>query len=226
MNRICLLGLPRCGSQYIAFLIAKSIKDCTELAEPFTKDHLYSIEENNKKVTILKNIKFSSHEEQIEHVIKTLKLGSLDQSIVMKLFLTESIIPFLKKILSELAMLNFKFVIIKRENIEHQILSWLIAKANDKWCSFDGPHIKVSVNLGDVPWLYEQISMFDKVIKDHNVDAKIIKYERAVLDLTLLLRTRIQYNILLTKQVTGNPYNLIENVNETRTYLKKLLNTQ
>jgi hypothetical protein len=207
-------------------MAANSIKDCTELAEPFTVDHPYSIVEHDNQIAIANSIKFNSYEEQIEYVINTLKSGSLDQSIVMKLFLTEDTIPFLGKILSELRMLNFKFAVIKRENIEHQLLSWLIAKANSKWCSLDGSHTKHIVDLGNVPWLYQQILMFDRVVKDHNIDAKTIRYEHAVLDLTYLLRTRIKTRILLRKQITGDPYDLIENSSEVKTYLNKLLNTQ
>lgn len=224
--RICLIGLPRCGSQYISSMLGKSVLGMRNLIEPFTRDHNYSIVEKNNLIQKTQYFnKFNSYEDQINYVIATLKKGKITQPLVLKIFLTSNIFPFLEEIITQLKNLDFKFLIIKRENIEYQLLSWLIAKESNKWSTDDGEHTNplTITDLSGADWLYSYILKFDKLIKQYNIDAETIRYEYALEDLFKYLQISIQTNIPLKKQITGNPYEMIENASEVRTYIKELL---
>lgn len=225
--RICLLGLPRCGSQYISGLIKESLRPCSNLAEPYTPGHEYTIIKEDEHLKIVKNtINFSSFKNQIEYVSTTLKLGRLDHSIIMKVFLTNPTVPFLEKIINDLQELNFDFLIVKRENIEHQLLSWLIAEESNKWCSLDGEHISpiTITNIADADWLYGDMLKFDELITQFKINVPTIRYEHAIEDLFKYLKIPIRTHTLLKKQVIGDPYDMIVNANEVREHLKRLLN--
>jgi hypothetical protein len=224
--RICLIGLPRCGSQYISSTIAHSFSGMTNLIEPFTPGRRYSIIEQNARIRRNSvETKFNSHQDQIDHVITTLKKGKIEQSLVLKLFLTNDILEFLEEILKELGQLDFKFLIIKRENIEHQLLSWLIADASKKWSTDDGLHTE-PVEIKDLTcadWLYKDILNFDKLILQFNILADVIRYEHAHSDLYNSLHIPICTNIRLKKQIVGSPYRMITNANEVKEHIEKLL---
>ena len=225
--RICLLGLPRCGSQYISGLIKGSLRLRSNLVEPYTPGHKYTIIKEDEHLKIVKNtMNFSSFEDQIEYVSTTLKLGRLDHSMIMKVFLTNPTIPFLKKIITDLQELGFDFLIVKRENIEHQLLSWLIAQESNKWCSLDGEHISpiTITNITDADWLYGDMLKFDELITQFGINVPTIRYEHATEDLFKYLKVPIQTKTLLKKQVIGDPYDMIVNADEVREHIKRLLN--
>lgn len=223
--RICLLGLPRCGSQYISRLITSSYPNMDNLAEPFTDNHPYNIVNVDDRILACKS-KTYKHSERIAHVSEILKSGNINQSLVLKLFLTENIYPYLKEILDTLKKLNFVFIIIKRENVEHQLLSFAIGRASNKWDSSHGRHNKDTyciTQVDELIWLHRTISNFDNVIKEHNITAPTIRYEHAVEDLETVLGISINTNISIEKQVIGNPYNMIDNAVEIQQFIKKII---
>jgi len=234
-TRICLIGLPRSGSQYVSELIARSIgSGMKNLAEPFTVGHPYCIEQYDNR--LLRAIpsdftKYDSHEVQIDYVLNLLKTGNQDQSLVIKLFLTEDNIPFTTKILNELHALNFKFLIIKRENIENHLVSYVFGLSTNKWNSLHGTHdnpIHIPTKLfPNMSWLYNRIINFDKLIMEYKLDTTFtVRYERAVYDLTRYFLIPIITNIRLEKQLPDNPYEMIENAKEVQDYINILISKQ
>ena len=51
-KRICIIGLPRTGSNYLAELIKKNCENFTNLGEPFTPDFPLTIVKNHNGVLI------------------------------------------------------------------------------------------------------------------------------------------------------------------------------
>jgi hypothetical protein len=227
--KICLIGLPRCGSQYISELIAKSSKGMCNIAEPYTVNHIANIVNIDNWIRDRRMPdNFASHKDRIDYVSTTLKSGRPNQSIVMKLFLTEDTYPYLDEIIDTLKMINFKFIVIKRENIEHHILSHAIAVTTNKWTSLDhGIHSQMDkltiTNVANIDWLYRQIVNFDNVVKNLNISYKTVRYEHAVSDLTLLLNRAPNTNINIEKQIIGNPWDMIENADELREIIQKVI---
>lgn len=236
MTRICLIGLPRCGSQYISNVIAKSMGPGMEnLAEPFSAGHPYCIDKDDNGLlhAIPSDFtKYNSHTEQIDYVLNFLKNGNQEQSLVLKLFLTDDIILFLSKILNILRALNFKFLIIKRENIEYHLISYAASISTNKWHSRHGNGIQtrpihISIErYPDILWLYNIISNFDTVIIEHKLDTSgLIRYEHAIDDLTNYFSIPINTDIDLKKQLPSNPYDMIENAKEVKDYIQTFMST-
>jgi len=230
VTRICLLGLPRCGSQYISNVIAKSVgPNMQNLGEPFTAGHPYNIIQKNNLLypTTSDFTKYTSLTEQINYVFSLLKNSNQEQSLVLKLFLNNRVFTFLSEILNELSALNFKFLIMKRENTEYQLVSWLVATATNKFDSTHGMHDKpIFINndlCHDVIGLYESILNFDKVLAEYKIEADCIRYEHAVLDLTMHFQKKMNIDIARKKQLPNNPYDMIENADEVRKYLNILM---
>jgi hypothetical protein len=227
--RYCLLGLPRCGSQYISGIINSNIAgNMQNLAEPFTHCHKYNIIQKNNFLYVSSIFpKFNSHRQQIDYVLDLLKNSNQQQSLVLKVFFTNKIFSFLQEILDTLKQLGFKFVIIERENIEHHLLSWIVAEATNKWSTDDGIHkdlIDLSTyNLNNVEFLYKDILKFHKVIEEYGIDADIIRYENCIEDLTTYLQRPIIKEHRLKKQLPDNPYDIIKDPKKVRNFIKNLI---
>ena len=201
----------------------------SNIVEPYTVEHIANIINVDGWVRVRRMPdNFASHKDRIDYVSATLKSGRPDQSIVMKLILTEDTYQYLDEIIDTLKMINFKFIVIKRENIEHHILSHAIAVTTNKWSSVDhGIHsqsdkLKIT-NVADIDWLYRQIANFDNVVKNLNIIYETVRYEHAVSDLTLLLHRRLNTNIKIKKQIIGNPWDMIENSDELREIIQKVI---
>jgi hypothetical protein len=228
--KICLIGLPRCGSQYISALIAKSFEGMTNLVEPYTNKHVANIINVDNWIDVCRMPdNFESYQKRIEYVSNTLKSGTPDQSMVMKLFLTDDTYLYVNEIIDTLKMLNFKFVVVKRENVEHHILSHIIAMKTNKWNSVDdGVHNHLDkfkiTNLTDIDWLYRQIANFDNVVNGLNVNYATVRYEHALDDLTSVLKKQINTDIDIEKQIVGDPWDMIENADEIKEIIQKVIN--
>ena len=225
--RICLIGLPRCGSQYISALIANTFKGMSNILEPYTNKHQANIVniDNWVRVRIMPD-NFSSHKDRIDYVSTTLKSGRLDQSIVMKLFLTDETHQYLNEIIDTLKLLKFKFIVIKRENVEHHLLSHIIAKESNKWNSTDGLHNTDTFTVKDfesIVWMYMQIANFDNVVNKLDIEYDTVRYEHALDDLTSVLKKEINTDIDIEKQIVGDPWAMINNADEIREIIQKVI---
>lgn len=230
VHRYCLLGLPRTGSQYIAKMISNST-GALDIEEPFTiSDSLPNICIKDKLIKKTTHINFNDIEAQVKHVLNCLKNANTDQPLLQRLFLVEVIAPYIPNIIEELSKLKFKFLIIKRENIEHHLLSYVIARHTNIWntnFSNNQPYTKDTsfniTNLNDAEWLYSQRKLFDNLVNQLNVDCAVIRYEHAVSDIQHL-NIQVNPDIDLKKQISTDPYNLICNAKEAKQFLEKLLN--
>ena len=230
VHRYCLLGLPRTGSQYIAEMLSKTVSSL-DLEEPLTvSDNLSTIISKNNLILKVPHIGFNSIEEQIEHTLSCLDNASLNQSLTMRLFLIDRIEPHISDIIDRLIKLNFKFLIIRRENAEHHFLSYLIARKTNIWNSKVNknqpyhPNTQFEIdNLNDLVWLRDQRKVFDTVLTKLNINCEIIRYEHAVTDLERALGTTINTNISLKKQIPSDPYDLIANPLEVKDFITKLI---
>jgi D-alanyl-lipoteichoic acid acyltransferase DltB (MBOAT superfamily) len=229
VHRYCLLGLPRTGSQYISGVINTTIAgNMQNLAEPFTHGHAYNIIQKNNFLYVSSMFpKFNSHREQIDYAMALLKNSNQQQSLVLKVFLTTRIFSVLQEILDTLKQLGFKFLIMKRENIEHHLLSWIVADATNKWSTDDGIHMDLvdlsTYNLANVEFLYKEILNFNKVIEEYKIDANIIRYENCIEDLTTYLQRPIIKSDRLKKQLPDNPYDIIKEPEKVKDFIKKLI---
>jgi hypothetical protein len=229
-HRYCLLGLPRTGSQYIAKMISNSA-NILDIEEPFTiSKSLSSITVNNNLIRKNKHIDFDSIETQIKHVIECFKNANIDQPLLMRLFLVDVIAPYIPNLIEELSKLNFKFLIIRRENAEHHLLSYVIARHTNIWntkYTNNQPYpigtLFNITNLNDAEWLYSQRMLFDNLLNQLNLECDTIRYEHAVEDIQQMNIT-VNPIIDLKKQISGDPYDLISDAPAAKQFLEKLLN--
>lgn len=232
-KRICILGLPRSGSQYVAELICTNI-NAMNLLEPFTKDT-----NNPYKLSIQKG-KFNNNlvflEEfptafSVPESLNILKSGDIHQSLVLKLFPYAYLNKNIPEILSTLIELKFEFVILKRKNVKHHLLSYGVALATDTWTDLVHPKKPVAprpdkVTITDfetMEWLWQATKRFDEQMKNWNITADTIYYEDAVNGVAKLLNKPITTDKLpIKKQSPANPWDRIENVEEVKAFLNKL----
>ena len=89
----CLIGLPRCGSQYIASLFkTNSSYNIKNISEPFTPNHKSSLDIMDINID-----EFNTYEEQVTVVIDRLKSISKHQSLILKLFLHSWTLRFVSR---------------------------------------------------------------------------------------------------------------------------------
>jgi len=196
MIRICLIGLPRCGSQYLSNLImANTNFDIKNLAEPFTPNHEPSLND----IEISKTA-FNSYEEQVSLVIDKMKLFNSNQSLVMKLFLHSWISSIEhSRIIQVLKELNFKFIIIKRKNITDQLLSLGIGLKLNKFTNFneyDNSIVELDNDiLSSMKILQTDLKNFDNLLNKFNLsNSTTFYYETIKEDLSTFLGRNININ--------------------------------
>ena len=227
--KICLIGLPRCGSQYISQLVKNTSTRMVNLGEPFTfSSGTNCIELVNERIVLSDHLKFNNIQDQIIHTISILAKAST-QSCVMKLFLLDYLEPYLPYIVGQLTNLNFKFIVMTRENCEEQLLSFGIALATDKWNSHQGMYEqgdKIQVtHFRSMEWLHSQLCNFERLLDLINSNPLgTVRYEHAVEDLSVILQLPVDPITDLKKQISSSPYDMIENVDEVKEFMKKVIN--
>lgn len=230
--RICLIGLPRSGSQHIVELIQRSCQgkllDCSE---PFTfGNSLPSLECSDGLIVKTGSKHFVSVDEHCNHVLDVFNKATTEQDVILRLFLTGNLEPLLPKIVATLKKQQFQFFSLKRENIEDQLLSFAIAKETDQWNtvvnnSYANTQPITIKNLQHLKWLYDQIIKYDNRLSSLDVEYQLIRYEHAIADLTTALAQLVSSNgVRLKKQITGDPYNMIANATEIKEFIKTLIN--
>ena len=221
MKRICLLGLPRCGSQYISSLIMLNqpggIKN---LSEPFTPGHILSLKDIG-----ISSTDFNSYEEQVSLTINKIKSFSGNQSLIMKLFL-HSWIPLTEhsRIIQVLKELNFKFIIVKRRNIIDQLLSLGIGLKLNRFTNFDDYDNSIveldDTILDNMKILQTDLANFDNLINKLNLsDSITMYYETIHVDLSIFLGKNINTNSRYKRMSSIPSADRISNINEVIKFL-------
>lgn len=221
MRRICLIGLPRCGSQYISSLIMlNSPTGIKNLAEPFTPGHVLSLNDIG-----ISSKDFSSYEEQVSLVIKNIQSLDSNQSLVMKLFL-HSRIPLKEhaRVVQVLEELNFKFIVVKRKNILDQLLSLGIGLKLNRFTNFNNYDNSIleldSSILSDMKRLQDDLANFDNVINELKLNvSSTMFYETIQEDLSTFLGRNINSNTRYKKMSSIPSVERISNIKEVLTFL-------
>jgi hypothetical protein len=221
MTRICLLGLPRCGSQYISSLImVNSSRGIKNLSEPFTPRHEPALNDLDISIT-----DFNSYEEQVSMVINKIQSFSNDQSLVMKLFL-HSWIPLVEhaRVVQVLKELNFKFIIVKRKNIVDQLFSLGIGLKLNKFTNFknyDNSIVEIDANtLSSMKTLQDDLANFDNILKELDLSASTtFYYETIKEDLSKFLGRDITINSGYKRMSLIPSAKRISNIDEVLTFL-------
>lgn len=230
--RICLIGLPRCGSQYISELINRNIFRCLNLNEPFTPGHFtarISVDHNKKILASTDTSPVScSYDEQIESVINILKDGNIRQPVLLKLFLTTHYsVDQYKTIIKTLSDLNFIFILIRRENILDHILSFAISSELDFWSNYNGASDDRSVvikRLDSIDFMCDQILNFDNYLQSLNLEnIPTLRYEHIKEDIEKIFQTNISLETNIRKISDIPSTDRILNIDEVRgRILKKI----
>lgn len=221
MTHICLIGLPRCGSQYISNLIMLNMhRDIKNLAEPFTPGHILSL--NDTGIT---ETNFNSYNEQVSKVITQLQSIKESQSLILKLFLHSWIsTDEHERVIQALKSLNFQFIIIKRKNILNQLLSLGIGLKLNKFTNFseyDNTIVELNSSImSEMKVLQDDIANFDNLLDKFNLtDCTILHYETIKEDLSKFLGKSINTNTRYKQMSSISSTARISNIHEVLTFL-------
>lgn len=217
----CLIGLPRCGSQYIASLFkTNSSYNIKNISEPFTPNHKSSLDIMDINID-----EFNTYEEQVTVVIDRLKSISKHQSLILKLFL-HSWIPITEhaRIIQVLKELNFKFIIVKRKNITNQLLSLGIGLKLDKFSNFgdyDNSIVELDNDvLSSMKILQDDLLNFNDLLNNLELaDSDVVHYETIQKDLSMLLGKSIKMISGYKKMSSIPSMNRISNIDEVLNFL-------
>lgn len=235
-NRLCLFGLPRCGSQYIVELIKNNsgIK-YTDLFEPYTcsinSDMPLPIltNDNNIRMEFLNGyVGDNTLEKRINYIDSILQKANKHCNLTLRLFPYNYLWDKIPDIIERLKCNNFSFLIIKRSDLEKHALSYIIAQLTNEWNSVTPiAHKKVFVPFElfeSIEYIIKNSVNFLNFCNKINLHGPIITYENAVRDLENLFNRSFVNNVKFRKQGMHNPYDQIINANEVKMYVNSLLN--
>lgn len=228
-NKILLIGLPRCGSQYISQMLGVNFR-YHNLVEPFTENHDVSINFLNDRVTTCESPRFLDFKTQIKYTFSILEKLKQEERVVIKYFPhshddgIETNIDILNKLLE----LNFKPIILKRENIEEHIISFLLAKNTGVWYSkdvnFNRDKVEIT-NFTELPWFEQTYESYFKMIRMFGQDTSIIRYENAEEDIKRIFcvdKLNLSRSVKLNSR---DPYERIVNTEQVRDIVSKSVNS-
>jgi LPS sulfotransferase NodH len=154
-----------------------------------------------------------------------LEIADQNQSAVIRFFPYDNI-PRHKEIISRIKKCNFKFIVLKRQNIQEQILSYGVALATGVWQTLDRNYQTPKVAVDDftmMTWLYERIQNFDNWLADMDIDYDEFRYETVRKDISRYLNTSVKLCIYGTKkQNKGDAWDKITNVEQLRLFFDSL----
>lgn len=230
VKRICVIALPRTGSTYVCEFLSK-VLNLDDINEPLTPGQtaITVIDDNRVKREFDDKNKAITLEDRTRSFMKNLPLIDKNQSLVLKLFLNDSVdYPGLIDVIKQH---GFEFVIIRRNNIEEQLLSHLIAANTNRWGCTDKEYVrpKITINADNfdvVKYNYQYISDFNKNLLLHDIHGAHITYENMESDLLKycgLPKSNLpvlgNYKLSL-----GDPYEHIINKDEVKRFITELLN--
>jgi LPS sulfotransferase NodH len=249
-QRYCVLGAPRSGSQYATGLISATLGNCLNLGEPFTNDQIsfpaHHMVRNMPGSDILTSAllvpdppnpiltkMLSSIEDRVNYVLYELALMKdpySTQDLVIKLFPFDYLDDSYDRIISVLDECGFKFIFLKRKNIERQILSACLSLTSDKW----GYTIKDQTTPIEIPiYIIKQIPSWFKHLKDVYSKAsqipgiETIYYETVEADLQRVLgRPLVLPNKLPSREDSDEIGQFITNIDEIKQTIKNCIATE
>lgn len=220
-NKILLIGLPRCGSQYISEIITTNFR-YLNLLEPFTPGHDYSIQWDNEKVFICPKKNFANFDDQCIYTFSVLNRVSEKSRVILKYFPHVNDEKYTNKIIVDKLISNgFVPIIVKRDNLEHHLISWLMAVNTNKWFNTDINFKREKIEIKK----FDTLDWFALIYKEFNTLLScwpIIRYETAQKDICEIFSvTGLKKQYKFIKMSPNNPYDDIINSDETKKIVDK-----
>lgn len=233
-RRICLFGLPRCGSQYIAELIKEnSTHKLTDMYEPYTGDS----KETNMPLPVLNHdnhirmefldgyVGSDNVQKRLQYIDDILTKNKLQTPALLRLFPYHYLWSSIPSIIQELRNHEFEFFIIKRSNLEHHVLSYLIAQATNQWRTTSSAiiqRVKIdSIYFESIEYIVGNSINFLNYCKQINISGHVITYETAKEDLEKIYKKQFKDQHIIKKQGLNNPYDQIINAEEIKHLIDK-----
>lgn len=227
-HRICIIGNPRCGSHYVldAIKIITGIDNSmVHLDEPFTFDDTeYNTPELINNAIAIELAKIESVPTHVGILFSFFNQDNIDN-------------PY--SIIQRLKAYGFKFFVLKRDNIEEQLISYATAYESDIWVKvntsdkvdygLNNTEIMLNVNIGPdaqeaTSFLFNKLKNFDKFISTLDIEYTDISYDTAMIDLAVYFGTELQlYDGKYIKQAPADMYSLITNKEETQLFINELI---
>ena len=224
--RICVLSIPRTGSQYLGQIISTNFRNTEELGEPFTLDSPFKIEVRNGYIRKCVTQHAKTIEENVQYLTNVFDKSDKQQSIFLKFFLVDNLEKHFSEVVENLRRNNFTFWVLRR-NLEDNILSFANARKRNVWRQVVVKEYKKVLldNFGDIEWIYKQNKLFDERLEKLNVQYETVHYETLISDVGRVLNTELNLGkVTLKKQLATNPYNYIENAEEVKNFIESLKN--
>jgi predicted DNA-binding protein YlxM (UPF0122 family) len=230
-HRICIICLPRSGSQLCEILSGEkhSSLQLGEYFENWNRSE-YIIDEYN---TIrLKNFASIPTNFQLfegfEERLNLLKNTNTNQSLTLRIFLMDQYNKdTLSNIIIELKNIGFEFITLKRD-IKEQLLSYMVARTYVKnvFGINSGINQPVYINLIKfnkvLTHIYDSHLLWEKNLSLvlHNIEYQKVNYESIHVDMENIYNTKFKYQG--EKSIKGDPFDLIINKEEVMDFLTNL----
>lgn len=225
-NKILLIGLPRCGSQYISQLIGTNFK-YNNIDEPFTYKHVNSIVYADNMIKICDSINFIDQNHRIDYTFNILSKAKLEDRILLKYFpYTQGDSISNSVIVSKLINLGYTPIILKRSNLEQHLLSFLVAWESNVWYSTNKnfKHDRLVIaDFGPLFWLKDMYRELNEMTKSFNSQYPIIEYENAEDDIKKLFSADNIERVASVKLRTNDPYDGIANVDQVKDIVSRFI---
>lgn len=230
--RICILGSPRSGSSYLTDLFNRMNRStgdlCLNLGDPFSEntDYLPIFYKNTRYLTSeIKDISNFSLEDRVSYILKILSECDKRQPLVLKLFFYPYLDEYLDKIIPALIENGFKFVVLKRNNLEEQLISGAVTEVSKIYTTFHGTLVGPYqiTNFEAIKDHYDNIKRLDTKLEEYNLsNTPIVYYETLHEDLSKFLGKEIlpvTDSIKIQRDV-NDLYRYILNKDEFKEFLK------
>jgi hypothetical protein len=234
-TRICLVATPRSGSQYVAELLIGTVKSINgdtmfNAQEPFSINPDFSLSLTPKGWLTL------NYENKIQHtpativesVLECLRNAVPEQSIIIRFF------PFgyyghqLDKIFTELKSYGFDFIILKRDNVEEQLLSYGISETVKKWSNFKLTEPIKITDFRSIMGMRDFLFRFETITTERFEFLKmasVIHYENALEQIEEIFGVPPDNSEVHSIQRRSvDPYEFIENASIVKKYITYLIN--
>lgn len=230
--RLCILGSPRSGSSYLTDIIDRMNREsgdlCLNLGDPFSEntDYLPIFFRNTNYLTSeIKDISNFSLDERVSYMLNILENCNTRQPLVLKLFFYPYLDSYLNDIITKLKDVGFKFIVLKRNNLEEQLISGAVTEVSKIYTTLhgtlSGPYQITKFDA--IKDHYDNIQRLDIKLKEYNLsDSPVIHYETLYEDLSTALNRKISPvndSIQIQRDQT-DPYRFILNKDEFKTFLK------
>lgn len=234
-TRICLVSTPRSGSQYVSQLLIGTIKSINgdmmfNAQEPFSINHDFSLGLTPTGWLTLNYENRTPHTPNtiVDSVLDCIRNAVPEQSIIIRFF------PFgyyghqLNKIFEELKSYGFEFIVLKRDNLEEQLLSYGISETVSKWSNFKLTEPIKITNFRDIMGMRDFLFRFETITAERFEFLKmapVIHYEDALNHIEEIFEVPADTSeVSSIQRRSTDPYEFIENASVVKKFIEYLIN--